>query len=63
MKLKPCPFCESERLEILITYCNHWWYGYVSCVHCDARGPECYSKRTKKEAKTYSIKLWNERKV
>ncbi len=36
MKLKPCPFCGSRKLEIVTTIVR---WGYVLCENCEASGP------------------------
>lgn len=57
MKLKPCPFCESDDIQAETDY---WTYGpykneywSVCCIDCGARGPMA---KTKDEA----IRLWND---
>ena len=39
MKLKPCPFCGSEQVNIILEHdreCGRCWY--VQCLNCYARG-------------------------
>ncbi len=53
MKLKPCPFCGSNELQVLhIRIKVLLWY--VSCDGCATTGPE---GRTESEAE----ELWNTR--
>lgn len=52
-KLKPCPFCGSENLEIAINSIMVNPY-YVWCFDCNAIGPD-------EKTKTKAIKKWNAR--
>jgi Lar family restriction alleviation protein len=47
-KLKPCPFCGYEDIEVGATDFNY----YADCLKCEARGP-----LEDKEAK--AIEAWN----
>lgn len=55
-KLKPCPFCGSEDLNVY-SYQNYYSLPYrweVACTQCEGRGPV---KNTKKQA----IDAWDKR--
>lgn len=57
-KLKPCPFCGSDILEMdkaqnpYSNFDDHFWF--VTCYQCPCQGVEA---KTKEEA----IKAWNTR--
>jgi len=52
MELKPCPFCESYQVGIVVGYCEA--VNSVRCYDCKANGPY---KKTKADA----ITAWNTR--
>ncbi|MDC9591695.1 Lar family restriction alleviation protein [Xenorhabdus sp. XENO-10] len=37
-KLNPCPFCNSEYID-MNSYSDDMWF-YVQCTDCGANGPE-----------------------
>lgn len=60
-KLKPCPFCGGERIEIMSNgigdfYCI-CYSGDEENYHCGARSSDCYC-----ESKEQAIDRWNTRK-
>ena len=50
-ELKPCPFCGSDRVQILGRGSEPY---YVNCKACDAEGPVEYNE-------TAAVKSWNTR--
>jgi len=50
-KMKPCPFCGTDK-PVLCKYTEGtvWWY----CSNCGAIGPEA-------ETKSAATRLWNKR--
>ena len=54
MKLKPCPFCGTERTRI-----REWLYGAVIICECGAQGPEGFGG----SMKIMACDLWNRRTV
>ncbi len=53
MKLKPCPFCGSDEVEITseIIYTERF---LIQCQNCCSQGPE-------ERKKEIAIEKWNER--
>ena len=70
MELKPCPFCGSLSVFLQrdkITKCEGYYYCYIKCCDCGARGPKFVSSREcdfdyeHNEAEEFVSKSWNER--
>lgn len=77
MELKPCPFCGSSNLSVVIDYKND--ENYVTCKDCEASGPhypgwdvgaEMWSKcphrvptleKIKRVISERATQLWNKR--
>lgn len=53
MKLKPCPFCGEEDLEIKQTTNDSNYF--ILCLYCGMRGPWAFLEIN-------AIELWNLRK-
>ncbi len=62
IKLIPCPFCGTS-IENLLVYGTDSDYGYVSCLHCDAHGPEISLSKLDKGQNylTALVEGWNKR--
>ena len=52
--MKPCPYCNSKKLELTESYTPRWMH--MECVDCGATGPECRSEEK-------AIELWNNRPI
>lgn len=65
IKLKPCPFCGSDNLEIYATERKDRpkcvWTAEVVCLGCFGRAVNHGFDWTENEAKDKAIKAWNRR--
>lgn len=58
-ELKPCPFCESEDMELNVNEVTSSWYdSWVFCRSCNATGPLAKSDN-KKDAERLAMDKWN----
>ena len=63
--LKPCPFCKSGDVELVISLTERagkwtWWDAHISCHSCRAR-TGTFEGETKEEAVAYAVAAWNRR--
>ena len=56
MKLKPCPFCGSEDVDIVKMYPDKWNVTFLrgGCEHCGGKGPN-------KMKHADAVRAWNRR--
>lgn len=59
MKLRPCPFCGSEDVDLL----NREYKSYAKCWNCRAEGPivETVQLSRGQSLEAKAVELWNER--
>lgn len=57
-KLKPCPFCGSDDLEINGSPAMFW----VTCNKCNCEGPYFTNRGEVMRSKNKAAEWWNERK-
>ncbi|WP_370688894.1 Lar family restriction alleviation protein [Xenorhabdus anantnagensis] len=60
-KLKPCPFCGSNNVNVDCLDYKSDYDSWVDCLHCDARGPSSYGNENKDISYKNAIELWNKR--
>ncbi len=62
IKLKPCPFCGSEELELINTHTPYYWIECVSCC-CEltCSGDYANTVADHKKAALNVIGKWNRR--
>ena len=59
--MKPCPFCLSQKLEIVRQVSNKWYF-FVRCLNCQAEGPHIDEvKYGRDHAEKAAEQDWDER--
>lgn len=53
-KLKPCPFCGFENLEIYNEIVNEDDFYFIECSKCHSSSPKC-------RMEIHAIQVWNSR--
>jgi Lar family restriction alleviation protein len=60
-QLKPCPFCQSDYLDLEAAQTYGCWTARIFCDDCDARGPEVGGTFSHDDAISAAIAAWNRR--